>query len=196
MRRSCTRKPTPLLCQVEEWAGELRCAAFMERHVNGRTPDLSRAWSRRSPPSGQFPSWEGLGGGFRVEGDCDRTVPMDTQKRKRALHGPPVWSPGFSRFGPPEGGTPYRWHDPDGFMVLMHGRKSEGALHEPHEFQAHSPVESGGTPPHPKTLARGYGAPKIRQVLDCAAAAALWISHGVSQLAGNRILQPQYANVW
>src|SRR5439155_10871986 len=47
------------------------------------------------------------------------------------LHEPPVWSPGFSRSGPPEGGTPYRWHDPDGFMVPMRGRRAEGALHEP-----------------------------------------------------------------
>src|SRR6266581_1926189 len=31
-----------------------------------------------------------------------------------AFHEPPVWSPGFSRSGPPEGGTPYLWHDPGG----------------------------------------------------------------------------------
>src|SRR5437870_1700909 len=48
-----------------------------------------------------------------------------------AFHEPPVWSPGFSRSGPPEGGTPYRWHDPDGFMVPMHGIEVVGALHEP-----------------------------------------------------------------
>src|SRR5256885_1136272 len=44
---------------------------------------------------------------------------------------PPVSSPGFSRSGPPEGGTPYRWHDPDGFMVPMHGIKVVRAFHEP-----------------------------------------------------------------
>src|SRR3989454_1995093 len=48
-----------------------------------------------------------------------------------AFHEPPVWSPGFSRSGPPEGGTPYRWHDPDGFMVPMHGIEVVRALHEP-----------------------------------------------------------------
>src|SRR5439155_1692320 len=32
---------------------------------------------------------------------------------------------------PPEGGTPYQWRDPDGFMVPMHGRKADGAFHEP-----------------------------------------------------------------
>src|SRR6059058_5167374 len=48
-----------------------------------------------------------------------------------SLHEPRVWSPGFSRSGPPEGGTPYRWHDPDGFMVPMHGIEVVGAIHEP-----------------------------------------------------------------
>src|SRR5947209_5289268 len=48
-----------------------------------------------------------------------------------SFHEPPVWSPGFSRSGPPEGGTPYRWHDPDGFMVPMHGTEVVGAFHEP-----------------------------------------------------------------
>src|SRR3989454_2919984 len=51
--------------------------------------------------------------------------------QSKALPGTCVWSPGFSRSGPPEGGTPYRWHDPDGFMVPMRGRRAEGALHEP-----------------------------------------------------------------
>src|SRR5437899_7291536 len=48
-----------------------------------------------------------------------------------SFHEPPVWSPGFSRSGPPEGGTPYRWHDPDGFMVPMHVIEVVGARHEP-----------------------------------------------------------------
>src|SRR5438445_6492156 len=58
-------------------------------------------------------------------------VPMHGTKVVGAFHEPPVWSPGFSRSGPPEGGTPYRWHDPDGFMVPMHGIEVVGALHEP-----------------------------------------------------------------
>jgi len=44
-------------------------------------------------------------------------------------------------------------------------------------FQVRAPVESGGAPPHSKTLARWLRRPNIRQVLECAAAAALWISH-------------------
>src|SRR5438552_2814770 len=58
-----------------------------------------------------------------------------TDARPRgAFHEPAVWSPGFSRSGPacagpsagrpPEGGTPYRWHDPDGFMVPMHAKSA------------------------------------------------------------------------
>ena len=46
-------------------------------------------------------------------------------------------------------------------------------------FQILSSVESGGAPPHSKTLARWFQGPKIRQVLECAAAAALWMSHEV-----------------
>ena len=41
-------------------------------------------------------------------------------------------------------------------MVLMHGRKAEEALHGPQEFQGHSRAESGGAPPHSKTLARSF----------------------------------------
>src|SRR6266568_2779151 len=48
---------------------------------------------------------------------------------------PPVWSPGFSRSGPPEGGTPNRSDDPDGFMVPMHSKKRKETLHEPHDFR-------------------------------------------------------------
>src|SRR5436309_7550001 len=34
------------------------------------------------------------------------------------------------------------------------------AFHEPDEFQVHSPVESGGAPPHSKTLARWSWGPE------------------------------------
>ena len=57
----------------------------------------------------------------------------------------------------------------------MHGEP----LPEPYEFEIHWGVESGGAPPHSKTLARWLRGPKIRQVLECAAAAALSISHEV-----------------
>src|SRR6058998_1438961 len=53
-------------------------------------------------------------------------------------------------------------------MVPMRGIKVGAAFQELHEFQVHSPVESGGAPPHSKTLARWSRGPKIRQVLDCA----------------------------
>src|SRR6185503_11059728 len=36
-------------------------------------------------------------------------VPMHGLKAERALHEPTVRSHGFSRFGPPEGGTPNKW---------------------------------------------------------------------------------------
>ena len=39
-------------------------------------------------------------------------------------------------------------------MVPMHGNKIVGASHEPHGFRLHTPIESGGGPPHSKTLAR------------------------------------------
>src|SRR5947207_10905311 len=56
-------------------------------------------------------------------------VPMHSNNRKRAFHEPTVWSPGFSRSGPPEGGTPNRPEDPDGFVVPMHGNNDIHAFH-------------------------------------------------------------------
>src|SRR5438876_8194531 len=86
-------------------------------------------------PDPLIPSFSPNGGeGARraVEGESvGFMVPMHGTKVVGAFHEPPVWSPGFSRSGPPEGGTPYRWHDPDGFMVPMHGTKVVGAIHEP-----------------------------------------------------------------
>src|SRR5436190_10745295 len=70
--------------------------------------------------------------GFRIQKDSWRHVPV-TQwffglngGPHRAcgfqtFHVPPVWSPGFSRSGPPEGGTPNKWrprgpvHGPEAF---------------------------------------------------------------------------------
>src|SRR5439155_4032978 len=39
-------------------------------------------------------------------------------------------------------------------MVPMHAKKRKGAFNEPHEFRVHAPIESGGAPPHSRTLAR------------------------------------------
>jgi hypothetical protein len=46
--------------------------------------------------------------------------------------------------GAPSGASP--------IMVPMHGKHAEGAFHEPHEFRVRAPIESGGGPPHSKTL--------------------------------------------
>src|SRR6185503_5909488 len=53
------------------------------------------------------------------------------KKRKGAFHEPTVWCPGFSRSGPPEGGTPNKFCRTVRFKVPMHGTKVEGAFHEP-----------------------------------------------------------------
>src|SRR6266545_1109733 len=76
-------------------------------------------------------------------------VPMRAQKRKGAFHEPPVWIPGFSRSGPPEGGTPNKWRPTERFMVPMHAKKRKRAFHEPPVwspgFSRSGPLE-GGTP--------------------------------------------------
>ena len=61
-------------------------------------------------------------------------------------------------------------------MVPMHGIKIVRAFLEPHEFSARSPLESGGGPPHSKTLARwprsralppGFGVRRLCGALVC-----------------------------
>ena len=49
--------------------------------------------------------------------------PCMRKKRKGALHEPPVWCPGFSRSGPPEGRTPNKFCRKVRFMVPMHVEK-------------------------------------------------------------------------
>src|SRR3989442_7223639 len=46
-------------------------------------------------------------------------------------------------------------------MVPMHAKKRKGAFNEPHEFRVHAPIESGGAPPHSKTLARWPQSPEL-----------------------------------
>src|SRR6266487_2413603 len=58
-------------------------------------------------------------------GSCSQCT---RKKRKRTFHEPPVWSPGFSRSGPPEGGTPNQLRPPDRFMVPMHAEKTKGGF--------------------------------------------------------------------
>ena len=59
------------------------------------------------------------------------------------------------------------------FMVPMHGRKAVEAFHEPQESEVHSRAESGGEPPHSKTLARWLGARTSARFWSAPAAAAL-----------------------
>src|SRR5437016_2560977 len=82
---------------------------------------------------------------------------MHSKKRKEALHEPTVWSPGFSRSGPPEGGTPKRSDDPDGFMFPMHSKKRKGALHEPWMRRADIPVYRFGRLSSRPILKHGTG---------------------------------------
>src|SRR2546422_3435193 len=58
----------------------------------------------------------------------------------------------------------------------MHAKKRKEAFHEPHEFRVRAPIESGGGPPHSKTLARwpqsralppGFGVRRPCGALDC-----------------------------
>ena len=48
-----------------------------------------------------------------------------------ASHEPAVRSPGFSRSGPPEGGTPNEWRPAARFMVPVRAKNRVGASHEP-----------------------------------------------------------------
>ena len=75
----------------------------------------------------------------------------------------PAWSPGFGRSGPPEGGTPYRWHDPDGFMIPMHGRKAEEAFHE-RPYSTTGPFAAGTSVPGRFVMMRqDFSSPNRRQ---------------------------------
>src|SRR5207249_3110351 len=87
----------------------------MNRPTPAPLPGGERAFTRVF----RFPSWEGLGVGSWSQCTLEAEV---------ALHEPSVWSPRFSRSGPPEGGTPYRSHAPDAFIVPMHGRNAEEAF--------------------------------------------------------------------
>jgi hypothetical protein len=77
---------------------------------------------------------------------------MHAPERKGAFHEPAVWCPGFSRFWPPEGGTPNLWRPADWFTVPMHAKKRKGALHEPQENTLAKPtaykVVARGVYPH------------------------------------------------
>ena len=70
-------------------------------------------------------------------------VPMHAKKRKEALHEPTVRSLGFSRSGPPEGGTPNKW-------------RPHGTVHGPNacakRMEAfHAPERTAGLPVRVRT---------------------------------------------
>src|SRR5262245_37110841 len=81
-------------------------------------------------------------------------LPLHAEFGVRALHEPTlVWSPAFRRLRvakPAEAGTPCGQK----FKVPMRAKNRNGAFHEPYEFRARARIESGGGPPHFKTLAR------------------------------------------
>src|SRR3989442_15581489 len=98
---------------------------------DARSPNAD-AWSADSAASAKRLECVRFIGALRpARGGRRFMVPMHVRKAEGAFHEPPGCCPGISRSGPPEGGTPYRWHDPDGFMVPMHAEKRKGALHEP-----------------------------------------------------------------
>src|SRR5437016_3665029 len=68
----------------------------------------------RTPSSHPSPPVGGEGARRAVEGDSDWfRVPMHGKNGVGAFHERSVLSPGFSRSGPPEGGTPNKWrHTP------------------------------------------------------------------------------------
>src|SRR5438128_1828277 len=59
-----------------------------------------------------------------------------------------------------EGGRRPGEGDSDGLMVAIDSKRRMEAFHEPDQFQVHSPLESGGAPPHSKTLARWSWGPE------------------------------------
>jgi hypothetical protein len=95
-------------------------------------------------------------------------------KPRPAFHELTVWSPGFIRSGPPEGGTPNKLRARVRFVVPIHARKRKKAFHEPHQFRVRAPVESGGGPQHSKTLTRWPQSRAFPPVVECASLLALW----------------------
>src|SRR5437667_6231940 len=92
-------------------------------------------WSRKRGPR---PSRSLCSASRRTAGAADSTHRLvRPDECSRLVGGTPTRAvettalPIFNCIAPPEGGTPYRWHDPDGFMVSMLAKKRKGALHEP-----------------------------------------------------------------
>ena len=73
-------------------------------------------------------------------------------------------SAGPGRLKAPEGGTPYRWQDPDRFMVPMRGIKVVGALHEPtRSSNCNPPLESGAEDARTPDASRPPGVSEPRE---------------------------------
>src|SRR5213593_4279761 len=109
----CDSPPTPRRREHMPWESGAEDA---------RTPNAD-AWSASSAAREAFgvrPIYRRFPSGVRRPNVC--------AKGERVLSMNLVWSPAFSRSGPPKGGTLYRWDDPDGFMVPIHRREAEEAL--------------------------------------------------------------------
>src|SRR5216117_2180452 len=108
-----------------------------------------------------------------------------------SLHEPRVWSPGFSRSGPPEGGTPYRWHDPDGFMVPMHGRRPRGFSMNRTNAQSTREPKAAEHRRTPRRWRVGHRGPKIPALRKAALK-----RRAVQTLTRGPLTRPQARSVW
>ena len=108
-----------------------------------------------------------------------------------AFHEPCVWSPGFSRSGPPEGGTPYRWHDPDGFMVPMHGRRPRGFSMNRTNSQSTREPKAAEHRRTPRRWRVGHRGPKIPALRKAALKTG-----AVQTLTRGPLTRPQARSVW
>ena len=64
----------------------------------------------------------------------------EVRREQGAFHVPTVWCPGFSRFGPPEGGTPSQFRPTASFWVSMHAENRKSAFQEPEGRARQSPA--------------------------------------------------------
>src|SRR6266487_6330268 len=121
--------------------------------MNRPTLKPSQEASKRSSPSCQVPSWEGLG-----------VSSMHAKNRKRTFHEPSEAPPGFGLRqcsgalameasqpkAPEDWRSPKRYRAIRRFTVPMHSRKRKEAFHEPC-IGAVPAARCGGVPPPERT---------------------------------------------
>ena len=193
--------PAPLSVQRNKFA--IRCSMprypSMNRTNSKSTRAPKAAEHRRSPrrwrvgygarTSARFwsaPAAAALWMSDKVQGPNARS-----QGRGGAFHEPCVWSPGFSRSGPPEGGTPYRWHDPDGFMVPMHGRRPRGFSMNRTNSQSTREPKAAEHRRTPRRWRVGHRGPKIPALRKAALK-----TRAVQTLTRGPLTRPQARSVW